>query len=261
MAVMTVNLALILSFYNNLLKDYSVFLNTFGTLFVVYTLYTVVRYSRYFRMCKEEGAAQYHKSKNDLFIFLATFFLSFSLLLFIFTDRAAFSYNGVEIAISLINFVVMFKLLSSNKSFVVERRSVFNQQRGIQTVSGGKRAADETKSEEIRERLVALFENQKPYLRSDLTIQEVALSLYTNKTYLSRVINDYYCHNFNQFVNYYRIEEARRLFMNDRRLTIQQMCDLSGFGSMATFTIAFRFFVGRSPAEWCKDQKIRLSDV
>jgi AraC-like DNA-binding protein len=109
----------------------------------------------------------------------------------------------------------------------------------------------------LRGRLVDYFENEKPYLRPDLTIQQVALYLYSNKTYLSRIINECFDNNFNQFVNYHRVEEAKRLFYNDPKLSIQQLCDLSGFGSMATFSIAFRFFVGNSPADWCKEQKIK----
>ena len=120
-----------------------------------------------------------------------------------------------------------------------------------------KRLYEEKKSQELRERLVDYFENEKPYLKHNLSIKEVALHLYSNKTYLSRVINDNFNNNFNQFVNYYRVEEAKRLFGNNEELTIQKLCRLSGFGSMATFTIAFRFFLGKSPADWCKEQKIR----
>ena len=101
------------------------------------------------------------------------------------------------------------------------------------------------------------FETEKPYLNPRLTITEVALYLYSNKTYLSRLINDHYNNNFSQFVNYYRIQVAKELFLKDNRMTIHQLCDLSGFGSMATFTMAFRLNVGNSPAEWCKEQKIK----
>lgn len=115
---------------------------------------------------------------------------------------------------------------------------------------------DKLRGEDLYERLIIYFNQKKPYLRQNLKIKEVALYLYSNKTYLSRIINDKHNLNFNQFVNYYRIEEVKRLFMEDPSLNIQELCTRSGFGSMATFSIAFRYYLGNTPADWCKEQKL-----
>ena len=115
---------------------------------------------------------------------------------------------------------------------------------------------DKLRGDDLYERLIIYFNQKKPYLRQNLKIKEVALYLYSNKTYLSRIINDKHNLNFNQFVNYYRIEEVKRLFMEDPSLNIQELCTRSGFGSMATFSIAFRYYLGNTPADWCKEQKL-----
>lgn len=115
---------------------------------------------------------------------------------------------------------------------------------------------DKLRGDDLYERLITYFSQKKPYLRQNLKIKEVALYLYSNKTYLSRIINDKHNLNFNQFVNYYRIEEVKRLFMEDSSLNIQELCTRSGFGSMATFSIAFRYYLGNTPADWCKEQKL-----
>lgn len=115
---------------------------------------------------------------------------------------------------------------------------------------------DKLRGDDLYERLIIYFNQKKPYLRQNLKIKEVALYLYSNKTYLSRIINDKHNLNFNQFVNYYRIEEVKRLFMEDSSLNIQELCTRSGFGSMATFSIAFRYYLGNTPADWCKEQKL-----
>lgn len=115
---------------------------------------------------------------------------------------------------------------------------------------------DKLRGDDLYERLITYFNQKKPYLRQNLKIKEVALYLYSNKTYLSRIINDKHNLNFNQFVNYYRIEEVKRLFMEDSSLNIQELCTRSGFGSMATFSIAFRYYLGNTPADWCKEQKL-----
>ena len=197
------------------------------------------------------------KFLNDAFLLILAIILSLIYIFYIISVNVETRINGFEVALSLVNYLIILKLLYPYIKYhpveaLIENESIKN------SYPGERRISDEGKSEEIRDRLIQYFETEKPYLRSDITIQEVSLYLYTNKTYISRVINDCYGHNFNQFVNYYRIEEAKKLFYSDTKLSIQQLCDLSGFGSMATFTIAFRFYVGRSPADWCKDQKMKI---
>lgn len=119
------------------------------------------------------------------------------------------------------------------------------------------------RDDNIRRRLIKYFEEEKPYLRADLSINEVASYLYSNKSYVSRVINDHFKKNFNQFVNFYRIEEAKRIFMTDRSLSITNWYQKAGFGSMASFCNSFRIYTGASPADWCKEQKskIRMNEI
>lgn len=197
------------------------------------------------------------KFLNDAFLLILAVILSLIYIFYIVSVKVETRINGFEVALSLVNYMIIIKLLYPYIKYhpvetLIENESIKHSH------PGERRIGEEGKNEEIRDRLIQYFETEKPYLRSDITIQEVSLYLYTNKTYISRVINDSYGHNFNQFVNYYRIEEAKRLFYSDTKLSIQQLCDLSGFGSMATFTIAFRFYVGRSPADWCKDQKMKI---
>lgn len=117
---------------------------------------------------------------------------------------------------------------------------------------------EESKIEEIKSRLIKLFEEQKPFLKPNLTINEVSQSIYTNKTYLSRVINEAMNKNFSQLLNYYRIEEAKSIFYSNMSISMDDLCVKSGFGSMAAFTIAFRIYAGTTPSDWCKEQKEKL---
>lgn len=112
--------------------------------------------------------------------------------------------------------------------------------------------------EELFRRLMDFFEPEKPYLNPKLTINELAITLYTNKTYLSSLINRRFKMNFSQFLNHYRVKEAQKVFMDNPNLSLKALCEMSGFGSMASFNIAFRLFSGSTPAEWCREQKIKM---
>ena len=109
--------------------------------------------------------------------------------------------------------------------------------------------------EELKERLLYLFEGEKLYLRPDIRITEVAERLLTNKTHLSKVIRAKTGKNFCQLVHTYRIREAMRLFSGNPRLSIIQLGQLVGFNSLTTFTTAFGRNTGFTPAEWCKNYR------
>lgn len=107
----------------------------------------------------------------------------------------------------------------------------------------------------IKGRLYSLFENEKPYLSSDLTISDLAEMLYTNKSNLSKILNNNLNVNFNEFVNSYRVKEAIRLFKENHDTTLQDLCKKSGFRNISSFNNAFKLYTGSTPGEWCRKIK------
>ena len=108
---------------------------------------------------------------------------------------------------------------------------------------------------EVYERVVQYFENEKPYLSSELTINEVVSVVYSNKVYISRAISQYTGRNFCQFVNYYRIMFAVESFRNNDNLKISELAALSGFNSVVSFNMAFRLFMKENPSDWCRRER------
>lgn len=116
-------------------------------------------------------------------------------------------------------------------------------------------AVDTSMFGDLYERLSDYFKKEKPYLKSGINVGDVAIHLSSNKSYLSRLLNDKLNLNFNQFVNSYRIKEAQRLVTESGNLSLHELCKRVGFTSMATFTVAFKLNTGMTPGEWCKKQK------
>lgn len=102
-------------------------------------------------------------------------------------------------------------------------------------------------------RLIQLFEREKLYLNPDITVAEVAVKIYTNRTYLSRSLNKRTNKNFSQFVNYYRIKEVCRLFIDTPDARMQQLSEQCGFNTGSSFASAFRLNTGYTPVEWGKE--------
>ena len=102
-------------------------------------------------------------------------------------------------------------------------------------------------------RLLEYFDSEKPYLRWDLSIYDVAKALYTNKVYISKAISVYTGSHFCQFVNYHRIKYSIELFSKDTTLKIAELSARSGFKSTTSYLSSFKSFMHKNPSEWMKD--------
>src|SRR5262245_24598314 len=102
---------------------------------------------------------------------------------------------------------------------------------------------------DIKERLLAYMENNKPYLKFDLKISELADLLSVQPYQLSQVINDAFSVSFYDFINKYRVEEAKKLLVEDNRnFKILAIAYEVGFNSKATFNRAFKKFTDLTPS-------------
>ena len=103
-------------------------------------------------------------------------------------------------------------------------------------------------------RLLALMEQEKPYRASDLTIKTLAEKLGLPTAQVSALINERLADNFVDFVNRYRIEEAKRLLLDvsKRHYSVLAIAEEVGFNSKSAFNAAFRKYTGRTPSDFRK---------
>ena len=80
---------------------------------------------------------------------------------------------------------------------------------------GGRKYTVSSLSDEKGQALFSEFEKlmrtEKIYRRSDITVDKIADRLETNRTYLSRAINENSGMSFSQYINSCRIDEARHI--------------------------------------------------
>jgi AraC-like DNA-binding protein len=102
---------------------------------------------------------------------------------------------------------------------------------------------------ELKEKLLQCMDSNKPYLKSDLKISELADLLSVPAYQLSQLINDELLVNFYDFINKYRVEEAKKLLTGDtRNYKILAIAYEVGFNSKATFNRVFKKFTGLTPS-------------
>lgn len=103
------------------------------------------------------------------------------------------------------------------------------------------------------DQLNTYFEHNKPFLNPNLRLNDIALALGTNRTYLSDALNNELNTNFNRFVNEYRIKEAQRLLKQGNKTTgLQAIAEQSGFNSYSTFRRALKEITDTTPNDFVK---------
>ncbi len=102
-----------------------------------------------------------------------------------------------------------------------------------------------------------VFETEKPYLNTNLSLRDLAekIDLHPNK--LSFLLNEANGTNFNEFVNSYRLAafKQKALQPENSHLTILGLAYESGFNSKTVFNTFFKKQEGVTPRKWLTARK------
>lgn len=101
-------------------------------------------------------------------------------------------------------------------------------------------------------KIIALMEEEKLYQEAELTLQQVANKLQVPSYQVSQALNDGMGKTFYDVVNNYRVEDAKRLLLDEksRNYTILSIGFEAGFNSKTTFNTVFKKFTGLTPSEF-----------
>jgi AraC-like DNA-binding protein len=105
-------------------------------------------------------------------------------------------------------------------------------------------------------RLRQYMQNEKPWLDPDLSLEQLAGGIGQKPKMLSLVINETLGQNFFDFINHYRIDEAKRLLTNpvDRKITVSEVLYQVGFNSKSSFNTLFKKYTGLTPTAFRRRQ-------
>ena len=107
------------------------------------------------------------------------------------------------------------------------------------------------------------MEVQKLFLKQSLNIDEFSKRINLPVKEVSAVINKHYGTNFFEFMNSYRIEEAKRLLGDAQHadMTVMDVLLHAGFNSKSAFHRFFNRLVGMSPTEFRKQSLSRENKI
>jgi len=189
-----------------------------------------------------------------LFCFIILFPLIF-LILFAFTRFDIVNKNiivlGFLLPILSTFFAALFKpeIFHSFPHQMPEPESAEEQKKKYETST-----LQEKQKDKFTEKLLAFVKTEKPYQESELTIADLAERVNIPTHYLSQTINEKLNCTFLDFINEYRVEEAKLKLRDENyeNYTIIAIAYEAGFNSKTAFYTAFKKFTGTTPSQYRK---------
>jgi len=190
-----------------------------------------------------------HKFSLYFSIYMALYFLLVVVLTYI---------DSYQLQIDYVMLLIMSLSLYAIGYSAIQNPEVFKALPKQELQIGGFKASDSfsviknsNKFPVLREKLLQFMDTGKPYLKNDLKISDLADSLSVPYHQLSQLINDEFNVNFYDFINKYRVEDAKKLLRAEtRNPKMLAVAYEVGFNSKATFNRVFKKFTGLTPSEY-----------
>lgn len=108
------------------------------------------------------------------------------------------------------------------------------------------------RAERYTKKLLHLMETERPYTDGALNIQKLAARLSIPAQHLSQIVNERLNQSFTDFVNAYRVEEAKRKLVEPglSHYSVLAIAEDVGFNSKSSFNAVFKKHAGMTPTEF-----------
>ncbi len=114
---------------------------------------------------------------------------------------------------------------------------------------------DSDEKEVYLKKLTFLMNEEKIFRSNTLSLAEIAEKLKVQNHIVSQIINSEFGKNFYDFVNYYRVEECKKMLADNscNSKTILEIAYECGFNSKSVFNNSFKKLTGKTPSDYKRD--------
>ncbi len=138
--------------------------------------------------------------------------------------------------------------LKEANTFRIEKLSSTND------IKSKKQLVSQEEADEYLQRLSKVMETEKLFTDTDLDEKKMAMAIGIQPYQLSIILNKYLGKTFTEFVNTFRIEEAKRMLL-DSKTSQSKMFSIAmdcGFHSESVFYTNFKKYTGTTPRQFQK---------
>lgn len=113
---------------------------------------------------------------------------------------------------------------------------------------------------DLKQKMAPLLEkwvNDYGYIKSDITIKDVAQEIGTNHTYLSKYINSELNMTFTVYLHTLRIEESKKWLLGSEKVSIEEIGTKVGIPEIYNFSRWFKIVTGVTPQQFRKANAVK----
>jgi AraC-like DNA-binding protein len=208
---------------------------------------------------------RYLKMKKISVLYVVIMSLSYSMAIIYFIGLLTYNffftshwfYLLVIKTMSVISFLVVFLI------YLVSRRDPnffqFMQQQ-VEKIRYERSKINKLDLEDVLKRMDYLMKEEKIFFDEDLNLNKLSHELAIEPYQLSQILNEKLKKNFNMYINEFRIEEAKKLLVDEPERSIVSVSYAVGFNSPTSFYDWFFKMTGLSPSKYRKKQSGKHSD-
>ncbi|MEM6629063.1 MAG: helix-turn-helix domain-containing protein [Bacteroidota bacterium] len=145
------------------------------------------------------------------------------------------------VSFSITIFILLYLALNHHQLFVDRKKPKYIHVR-----------MSEEQGKAYFDTLKHLVDSDQLYKKGDISLSLLATKMGLLERDVSYIINRYGDSNFAQFINGYRIEEAKRLIDQDASKKMISIALEAGFNNLGTFNKVFKSFTDMTPSEFKK---------
>ncbi|MBI1939217.1 MAG: AraC family transcriptional regulator [Ignavibacteriales bacterium] len=239
-----------------------------GIIYTSFSLGLIHRFDKNLR----ESLSNIDKIKLNWLRFLITgtlivwIVVALTILIPVFVDPSLNIYDSIiYFFISIFIYAVGYGALNQPEVFNYHDEKIKLADAKEETESTGtakyiKSSLTEVDIERIKTELIDIVEGKKLYLKSDLTLSQLAEELKASNHNLSEVINTSFNKNFYDFINFYRVEEFKQRIKKPEydNYSLLAVAFDSGFSSKTSFNSIFKKYTNTTPSEYKRQMKLQF---
>ena len=235
---------------------------------MIYLIYTIIIINKYFKNIKnifstiEKIKLNWLKIITYMVIFVLSFFMIENVLL-LFDIELSDKFNLTSLLYAILIYVLGYIGFSKSEIFATPELAVSMRQLSKYDYSSTeskpngepkyeKSGLGQQKAKQYLDSLLKLMEEKKPFRNSELTLNQLADLLSISPHNLSEVLNTQLSQNFFDFINHYRIEQAKKDLIDPKKqnLKILSIAFDAGFNSKTSFNTIFKKHTDLTPSEY-----------
>lgn len=212
---------------------------------------------KYENQASEIADSLYKKANYDVAIEMATIYETEEQQSKIYEQQIIISRNRMYLsAILIFTFAVIiltFVIWINSKKISRKNRALFNQIEKLSALHNkiqNHRQPTANNENDLFVNLEKYMAEKQLFLNPDITRENVATTLNTNKNYLSNAIRDNLDLTFGEYLNLLRLEYAKDLLLNNLDIKVESVSFMSGFNSVRTFYRLFQKKYNLTPTEF-----------